>query len=155
LSTVLRPHHIGVQVLSLPRSLAFYHDLLGLEVVSQGKRRDPYIGEIVGRASLEILVAILRLPGSEVFIELLEYLNVPRQHVDADTVNTGTTHIALEVSDVDALHQYLAAHGVASVSPPVAITAGANKGGKAVYMIDPDGVRVELVERAEATDPNP
>jgi gluconolactonase len=32
------------------------------------------------------------------------------------------------------------------VSPPVTPTIGPNKGGRAVYMIDPDGFRVELIQ---------
>ncbi len=38
--------------------------------------------------------------------------------------------------------------GVKSVSPPVTPTIGPNKGGKAVYLIDPDGFRVELIQSA-------
>ena len=35
-----------------------------------------------------------------------------------------------------------------SVSPPVTPTIGPNKGGRAVYLIDPDGFRVELIQTA-------
>jgi lactoylglutathione lyase len=35
---------------------------------------------------------------------------------------------------------------VKSVSPPVTPTIGPNRGGRAVYLIDPDGFRVELIE---------
>jgi hypothetical protein len=37
------------------------------------------------------------------------------------------------------------ANGVASVSEPVAVTSGPNAGRLAVYMIDPDGFRLELL----------
>jgi len=33
-----------------------------------------------------------------------------------------------------------------AVSPPVTPTIGRNRGGRAVYMIDPDGFRVELIQ---------
>ena len=42
----------------------------------------------------------------------------------------------------------LASAGVKSVSAPVTPTIGPNKGGRAVYLIDPDGFRVELIQTA-------
>jgi sugar lactone lactonase YvrE len=38
------------------------------------------------------------------------------------------------------------------VSPPVTPTIGPNKGGRAVYMIDPDGFRVELIQSSMGFD---
>jgi hypothetical protein len=49
---------------------------------------------------------------------------------------------------LDTLYKRLKSHGVDSVSTPVTPTIGPNRGGRAVYMIDPDGVRVELIETA-------
>ena len=40
--------------------------------------------------------------------------------------------------------------GVKSVSAPVTPTIGPNKGGRAIYMIDPDGVRVELIQSSKS-----
>jgi hypothetical protein len=38
------------------------------------------------------------------------------------------------------------------VSAPVTPTAGPNTGGRVVYMKDPDGIRVELVQMVERAD---
>jgi hypothetical protein len=50
------------------------------------------------------------------------------------------------VNDLDGLHDRLLAGGARFVSEVKSPNIGPNKGGKAVYMIDPDGIRVELLE---------
>lgn len=80
------------------------------------------------------------------FLELLEYRNVDRKEVDHGNANPGIAHVAFFVDDVDEWYSLLNAKGVLSVSEPVTPTIGPNKGGRAVYMIDPDGYRVELIQ---------
>ena len=148
MAAITRPHHTGLQVADLARSVAFYRDVLGFEEVFAWNPQAPYIRELVGYPDVDIHAAILRPPNSEVFLELLEYRNVERTPVDTRTANPGTAHIAFFVDDLDALFTDLQARGVASVSAPVTPTIGPNKGGRAVYMIDPDGIRVELIQSA-------
>lgn len=145
--TIRHAHHTGLTVRSLERSVAFYRDVLGFEVAFTWNPRAPYIAELVGCPTVDLHSAILRIPGSDVFLELLEYRDVTdAQPVDSGNANPGTAHIAFAVDDLDALYRDLTARGVASVSPPVTPTIGPNRGGRAVYMIDPDGFRVELIE---------
>ena len=144
--TITRPHHMGLQVQDLERSLGFYRDVLGFEVVFRWNPREPYIAKLVGYPHVDLHSAILRLPDSDVFLELLEYRNVERAPVDTSTANPGTAHIAFFVDDLEALYASLTDKGIASVGPPVTPTIGPNKGGRAVYMKDPDGIRVELIQ---------
>jgi uncharacterized protein YciI len=48
---------------------------------------------------------------------------------------------------VDAIHARALAAGYGAVNPPVTPTAGRWTGGRSVYLKDPDGIRVELVQR--------
>jgi lactoylglutathione lyase len=146
MASITRPHHTGLQVQDLERSVAFYRDILGFEVVFAWNPRAPYIGELVGYPDVDLHAAILRPPNSEVFLELLEYRNVERTPVDTRTANPGTAHTAYYVDDLDTLYAELVAKGVRSVSAPVTPTIGPNEGGRAVYLIDPDGIRVELIQ---------
>ena len=146
MATILRPHHMGIQVADLDRSLAFYRDILGFEVVFRWNPQADYIRTMTGYPGADIHAAILRLPGdADVFLEILEYRDVDRAPVDTRTANPGTAHIAFFVDDCQALYEDLRARGVPSVSPPVTPTIGPNQGGRAVYMIDPDGIRVEFI----------
>src|SRR5690606_24310863 len=107
-------------------------------------------GELVGYPTVDMHAAILRVPGTEVFLELLEYRNIPEKTVDMSNGNIGNGHIAFTVDDCEAFYEQLTKAGVKSVSPPVTPTIGPNKGGRAVYMIDPDGFRVELIQTARS-----
>jgi lactoylglutathione lyase len=144
--TIQRPHHTGIQVADLERSVAFYRDILGFELVFQWNPRADYIRTITGYPGADIHAAILRMPGSDYFLEILEYRDVEKAPVDTRTANPGTAHIAFFTDDCDGLYAELTARGVKSVSEPVTPTIGPNAGGRAVYMIDPDGIRVELIE---------
>ena len=148
--SITRPHHTGLQVRDLERSLAFYRDLLGFELVFQWNPQAAYIGELVGYPDVDLHAAILRPPNSDVFLELLEYRNVERTPVDTSTANPGTAHTAYFVDDLEALYADLVAAGVEAVSAPVTPTIGPNKGGRAVYLLDPDGIRVELIQSARS-----
>jgi lactoylglutathione lyase len=148
--SITRPHHTGLQVRDLERSLAFYRDLLGFELVFQWNPRAAYIGQLVGYPDVDLHAAVLRPPNSDVFLELLEYRNVERTPVDTSTANPGTAHTAYFVDDLEALYADLVAAGVKAVSAPVTPTIGPNKGGRAVYLLDPDGIRVELIQSARS-----
>ena len=147
--------HFGIQVASLERSVAFYGDLLGFELVARWVRDQEYIQELVGYPGVELNVAVFRLPLSDVFLEILEYRNVPKEAVDPSTANPGTAHLCLYVEDLDAFHERLLTAGVAFVSAVKSPNVGPNKGGKAVYMIDPDGIRVELIETSKTLAGDP
>lgn len=148
MAQIVKSHHTGFTVRSLERSLAFYRDLLGLEVVFQWNPRADYIRELVGYPEVDLHAAVLRIPGSDTFLELLEYRDVDGKDVDMGNGNIGNGHIAFTVDELDPLYERLTAAGVKSVSPPVTPTIGPNKGGRAVYLIDPDGFRVELIQTA-------
>lgn len=149
MAQIVKAHHTGFTVSSLERSLAFYRDLLGLELVFRWNPQAPYLGELVGYPGVDLHAAILRIPGSDSFLELLEYRDVEQQAVDMRNGNVGNGHIAFTVDDLGPLFARLTSAGVESVSPPVTPTIGPNKGGRAVYLIDPDGFRVELIQAAK------
>lgn len=150
MASITRAHHTGFTVRSLERSIAFYRDILGFELAFQWNPRAAYLAELVGYPTVDLHAAILRLPGTDVCLELLEYRNIEQVEVDMGNGNVGNGHIAFNVDNLLELYAELQAKGVRSVSPPVTPTIGPNKGGKAVYLIDPDGFRVELIESAQA-----
>jgi len=145
-------HHVGITVVSLERSLAFYRDLLGFEEVMSWNPRAQYIDQLVGYPGVDLHAAVLKLPTSQARLELLEYRNVDGTPIDSRNGNPGTAHIAFFVEDLDSLYRQLSAAGVDSVSEPITPTIGPNKGGRAVYMVDPDGIRVELIQTPRSFD---
>ena len=150
MARITKAHHTGFTVRSLERSIAFYRYILVFELAFQWNPQADYLRELVGYPSVDLHAAILRLPGTDVCLELLEYRNLEQVPVDMRNGNIGNGHIAFNVDNLLELYADLQAKGVKSVSPPVTPTIGPNKGGKAVYLIDPDGFRVELIESAQA-----
>jgi lactoylglutathione lyase len=139
-------NHMGLAVSDLDRSLAFYRDLLGLELEWERVYEEDYVRKLVGYPTSRLRCAYLKLPGSEARLELLEYQNVPRQPVDMQRANPGNAHICWTVDDMEQLYERLKAQGVHFVSAPVVSTAGHFKGTKTVYLEDPDGISLQFTE---------
>ncbi|HEY3079054.1 MAG TPA: VOC family protein [Chloroflexota bacterium] len=139
-----RAFHTGFTVSNLERSLAFYRDLLGLEVVVQFVPAE-YFARVVGFPGARARIAFLRVPGDTHRLELLEY-EPQGEPTPRETNRPGNGHICFYVDDLPAMHRQLSAAGVTFVSEPVPITAGPNQGAQAVYARDPDGFAVELVQ---------
>jgi catechol 2,3-dioxygenase-like lactoylglutathione lyase family enzyme len=150
--TFTAAHHTAFHVRDLDRSLAFYRGHFCCEVIWQRLNEDEYVRRIVGYPSASLNQAMLMLPGGQHRLELIEYRGVARAPVDTSPPNPGTAHICFLVDGLRAAYAELVEAGVDSVSEPVLVTAGANRGHLAVYMIDPDGFRIELlsVEAEEA-----
>jgi catechol 2,3-dioxygenase-like lactoylglutathione lyase family enzyme len=146
MSDVTGSHHTGFHVSDLERSLGFYRDLLGLELLATRVIHDDYVARIVGYPGVELHSAFLRVPGSEHLIELMDYRNVDRRAVDTANANPGTAHLCLTVERLRPLFERLRAAGVEAVSDPVLVTHGPNEGRLAVYLLDPDGIRIELLQ---------
>ena len=145
--------HTGLTVSDLDRSIAFYRDLLGLELVACWDSTQPYLRTVVGFPNAELRIALLRLPKTDAgrsghHIELLEYRSPRGEPNDPRTCNPGNVHVSFLVEDLDAAYAELAAKGVRFKSPPVAIDHGRNRGAKAVYLLDPDDITLELVQPA-------
>lgn len=138
--------HFGIQVADLQRSLAFYRDLIGLEVVREAVLDDEVTRALVGYPTAILNVALLRLPQGAAYLEIIQYEGVAGVPVDAATVNPGTCHLCFHVEDLAATYQRLTEAGVASVSAVLDLKTQPFVGSKVVYMIDPDGVRVELLD---------
>lgn len=157
---VTGPSHFGVHVSDLERSLAFYRDLLGMEQVARFDESDEVVRSAVGYADASLKTAHLKIPNSEMFMEIIEYVSPRGTPVDPQAANPGTTHLTFYVDDLQRTYDELVAAGVQPVGTitdvpnadrkngPVADMPHLHRiiGGKTVYMQDPDGIRVELMQ---------
>jgi catechol 2,3-dioxygenase-like lactoylglutathione lyase family enzyme len=141
--------HTGFTVRDLDRSLAFYRDVLGMEVVFEQEKRGGYLAEIVGYADAHVRMAHLQFPGGGHRVELFEYVSPTPQGEPGEPRDVGITHVCLAVDDIDALFERVVAAGASPVSQPVLVDTGANAGGRGVYVRDPDGTLVELFQPPE------
>ena len=127
--------------------MALFRDGFGFTVTSRAPRDPKTIEHIVGIAGADIEVAYVRGPGHS--IELIEYKG-PRDKgkVVARPCDTGFAHLAFDVRNLEAVVAAVAPYGLVPVAPPLTLTQGGpNAGSKIVYLRDPDGVTIELIEK--------
>jgi len=146
MALVVGVHHTSFTVADLDRSVAFFRDALGLEVLYVREVRDDYFGRIVGLPGCAVRAALLRLPGSSHHVELFQYLEPAGRSVQPRPCDPGSCHLSFLADDLRGLCAELKARGVELVSEPVEITAGPNRGGYGVYLRDPNGILIELFQ---------
>ena len=143
--------HFSFTVSDLDKSIAFYTDQLGLELIHTQEQSNEYTRKLVGYPEAHLRIAQLVVPGqprglSSHDLELVEYVQPRGTRGDPEICNPGAAHLALAVDDIFDRYTRLTAAGVRFYSPPNAITAGVNTGGYTCYLEDPDQIVLELVQ---------
>jgi lactoylglutathione lyase len=121
--------HTCYRITDPERSIAFY-EALGLE-----RRRELPIRE----EAVNYFLGVAGTDGPE--LELTYNFETPEGGYD---VGTGYGHIALTVDDLDETLAALAEKGIEPERPPYAVREG---GARICFVRDPDGYRVELIEK--------
>lgn len=142
--------HTGLTVENLDRSLDFYAGLLGMTVMHTQTGDNAYTRTLVGLPDAKLKAALLRFESANGqhghVIELIEYLQPKGRKVEARPCDVASAHLAFMTDDCIGMYERLSAKGVRFVNPPVAITAGMNKGGYGCYLKDPDGFTLEFLQ---------
>ena len=148
--------HVSLTVDDLDRSVGFYCGLLGLTLHDRGRLEPELIEQMTGMPNVEVDYADVDL-GSRI-LELLHHRTAGvRRPIASRQERPGSVHIGLRVDDAAAVHGRLAAAGFAPLSPPRTLPDdGSGWSGSIVFYVrDPDGVMLEIVERAEAVSRAP
>jgi lactoylglutathione lyase len=122
--------HTCYRILEIDRSVAFY-EALGFNEIRRAPIRD------------EAVNVFMNLPedGDEPRLELT-YNNGRTEPYE---IGTGYGHIAITTGDLDSTLSELGQQGITPEKPPYTIRAG---GSRICFVRDPDGYRVELIERS-------
>ena len=118
--------HTCYRITNPDRSVAFY-EALGFEKRRKLPIRDEAINIFMG------------LPGDGDRLELTYNFGV-----DSYELGTGYGHIALTVEDLDGTLVRLAEQDIEPERPPYSVREG---GSRLCFVRDPDGYRIELIER--------
>ncbi len=149
MSDVSRIDHVGITTSDLDRSLHFYVDLLGLRLLSRNLLSGPDLAALLGFEAAAIDNADLDSGDGRV-LELMQYVQPAATRVAYQSSDAPTTHIAFTVADLHAVTERLTEAGVEIISRrPLQIhdPGGAWDGVQCLYIRDPDGVILELVQR--------
>jgi catechol 2,3-dioxygenase-like lactoylglutathione lyase family enzyme len=138
-----------VVVDDIDASLAFYRRLLGAEVEIDGPQAwqsQAAMARLRNTPEVPYRAAAIRLPGSAIALELLEYRDVASPAYRPVFQDIGHGHVAFIVRDIQATVERLKALGATSISPSGTWTQ-INPTTRAVYTRDPDGFFLEILER--------
>jgi lactoylglutathione lyase len=118
--------HTCYRIGDIERSVEFY-EALGFEELRRMDIRDEAVNVFMG------------LPGDGPRLELTY-----NHGVDSYELGTGYNHIAVSADDLDATLEELAKKGIEPEKPPYQVREGGNR---ICFVRDPDGYRIELIER--------
>jgi catechol 2,3-dioxygenase-like lactoylglutathione lyase family enzyme len=143
-------HHTGLTVADLDRALAFWRDGLGMRERMSQRKRGGYLEAIVAEPGADVRMVHLGFPDDGPAIELFEYVAPAGGRAELRPADVGFAHVCVLTPAIDPVLERLLAAGGRLVGELAEIDTGANAGGRAVYVRDPDGHVVELFERPEA-----
>jgi len=139
-------HHVGVTVTNLEKSLAYYHGVLGLELLRRGNDlQSDFIRTLVGVPEARLSNAMLGTPGGGM-LELIEYHHPVGRHIHAQPNDAASTHFCLSIADLGDAYGELREKGIRFHSEPQRCPSGPMEGYTFAYSRDPDGAIVEFLE---------
>jgi lactoylglutathione lyase len=148
---------VTLWVRNLDRSIAFYRDVIGLEILEQKDLRGPGIAGLVGYEDGRLRIVHLGTPGSTSGWVGLYELTEARPAVEsvppapqAHRVSYGQATAVFESNEIDAVVARLRASGAPLLKEPSEYPIpprGGSPGGTLVEVIvfDPDGVLVSVM----------
>jgi lactoylglutathione lyase len=128
---VTRLNHTRYRVSDLERTIRFYKDVLGLQEVRRSK--SPRGSELV----------FLKAPESEELIEICCFPKSGPVQVQPDL-----THLAFDVTSLEAFGQHLASLGVKFSDGPTLRPGG----GGFAFIDAPEGYEIELIEQPKSKE---
>jgi glyoxylase I family protein len=142
---IIATDHTGITVSDLERSLAFWRDVLGFELLHRAHHTGELASEVTGVPEAEIALAVLKGHGHK--IELLEYLAPKdRKRIEFRPCDVGSVHVAFTVKNLDAVLNAIAASGWRTAGQPQTLRSGPNAGKRVIYVRDPDGTTIEFMQ---------
>ena len=140
---------------NMERSVAFYRDVLGLEMPNPPRPFDSvsWIIDMGNTPGAQSRPAILHIPGSSLSVELIDYKDIERKTAHPRFQDPGAASLILTVRDMDAMMAKLKAahaHITSKGGEPATLKGPNGSTGHVVFVQDPDGFFVEISQRDPA-----
>ena len=133
--------HIGLTVKNLERSIAFYHDVAGMEAGEYLEAESKEFDRLTNNSGAKLKV--IHLTAGTFMLQLIEYLAAGGTTLDLHHNNVGSPHMCFYVPNVEEKHQELKNRGDVTITSDI-IQIAPNM--RSFYTEDPDGVPVEFLQ---------
>ena len=141
---ILGFHHAAVIVSDVKRSIEFYRDVVGMQLLFTTEGSGDEFSRGVGVPCAEMQGAFMQLGNGT--LEIINYVTPKGRPYDRKNNDLGVIHLCFTVTDIQREYECLSNNGVSFNTAPNMITDGPMKGGKWCYFTGPDGEKLELVE---------
>ncbi len=144
MARVLRFDHVGITVADLDEATAFFVGL-GLQVEGRMLMEGEFVDTVIGIPDSRSEVVVLRPPDGGPGLELSSFLRPDHQPGSSAAMSTelGLRNVALEVDDLEAVLDRLAAHGYGLVGG----VGQYEHVWRMAYVRGPEGIIVSLAQR--------
>jgi lactoylglutathione lyase len=134
--------HVALRVSELERSLRFYRDGLGFREVSRIELEGGPTAQMLNAPQAALSAIFLERDGT--MLELQQLTFPDRRELSTPDVGLGWSHIGLRVADVGKVAEELCALGGHVIES--SRYQDSELGSHVLFVSDPDGARVELIE---------
>lgn len=139
-----RYDHVGFITHSIEASVAFWQGVMGFEARPVGTRSEPWIARFMGVPGAD--VRLVHLYGLGTHIEFIEFASPKGDPVRPAANAPGAAHLCIRVKELGPIRSAILANGGTLQGETTEITEGIAKGLRGLYMRDPNGIMIELVE---------
>lgn len=143
MNTTIR--HLGIVVSDLKKSVCFYRDLFGFQITKQMEESGDYIDSVLSLEGVKVTTVKMSTPDGKM-IELLRFHTHVSENKPKNITDTGITHIAFTVEDLEREYKRLKDYGVSFNAPPQVSPDGY---AKVAFCRAPEGTFIELVEELQ------
>ncbi len=133
--------HVGITVSDIEASIRFYRDVVGMEELSRSRDAGgDWFDKLTENKGARFQVAHLGLGGFT--LQLVEYQSAGGDRLALAHNQIGNPHVCITVDDVEGKYAELEGSGVRRLPFTHHPT-----GTRSFYVLDPDGVMVEFLQR--------
>jgi catechol 2,3-dioxygenase-like lactoylglutathione lyase family enzyme len=153
------PHVVGIlnyvhAVNDVDKTVAFYRDVIGLEVGRQPSDfPNPGVPSLLNAPGVHLRMGTMKLPGAKYVMELTQFSGVERKPGQPLHTDPGAALLQLTVRDIDTVFAAIKKSGVPIVTRSGApVKLGPNGNWRALMVRDPDGYILEIIQLPAPAD---
>jgi catechol 2,3-dioxygenase-like lactoylglutathione lyase family enzyme len=139
-------HHMGITVSNIDSASAFYRDVTGGTIDGPYEKSGPAVDAVTGFTGVTLFLTFINL-GGETVLELAEYRSGSGEAISPETNRPGVAHPAITVIGLESLLERVSDMGYRCTAEPKTATSGPLEGYRYVYVLGPDDLRVEFLEK--------